>query len=367
MLPKVTINEFKKVVQYNYDNNIPRAVLGLGGPGIGKSEAIHQLAEANNIKYVDLRLLLFSETDLKGLPYFTKDGLNTSWLPNDFLPKEDRDGERGILLIEELTSAPKKVQAACYQLILDRKIGNYTLPDGWIIVALGNRQEDMGVYVQIPAPLANRFEIYECVCDIDDWRYSYAIPHGIHPSIVSYLSSVPNQLFGFNYEDPEMTFASPRSWKAISDILNSYKGEVRLDSPDFTILRKKIEANIGVETAAGFINYMVNNIDLSFINDVLAGKDAPVPTSSDMKYITISNLVSRLNFLSGADHKTVEDNKKVLTSVINYFMKFTPEFIVYGLKSLIALNPQEVKRFMFSFSDSTGVSAFVKNNMYLFS
>lgn len=367
MLPKVTINEFKKVVQFNYDNNISRAVLGLGGPGIGKSEAIHQLAKENNIKYVDLRLLLFSETDLKGLPYFTEDKLHTSWLPNDFLPNAERDGERGILLIEELTSASKKVQAACYQLILDRKIGNYTLPDGWMIVALGNRQEDMGVYVQIPAPLANRFEIYECVCEIDDWRYSYAIPHGVNPSVVSYLSSVPNQLFGFNYEDPQMSFASPRSWKAVSDLLNSYKGEIRSDSSDFAILRKKIEANISVETAAGFITYVVNNTDLSFINDVLAGKDAPVPSTSDMKYIVIANLVSKLSMLGGADSAVFESNKKLITNIVSYIMKFTPEFIVYGLKSIIALNPAEVKKFMFKSLDSAGVTKFIQENMYLFS
>ena len=157
----INIEQFEKIVEFNIDNNIKRAILGLGASGIGKSAVIKQITERKNMGLIDLRLLLYTETDLKGIPFPNEDKTRTKWLPNDILPNVERDGERGILLVEELTSAPKRVQAAAYQLIQDRKLGEYILPEGWFIVALGNREDDNGVFVQMPSPLANRFEIHE--------------------------------------------------------------------------------------------------------------------------------------------------------------------------------------------------------------
>ena len=151
----INIEQFEKIVEFNIDNNIKRAILGLGSSGIGKSAVIKQITERKNMGLIDLRLLLYTETDLKGIPFPNEDKTRTKWLPNDILPNVERDGERGILLVEELTSAPKRVQAAAYQLIQDRRLGEYILPEGWFIVALGNREDDNGVFVQMPSPLAN--------------------------------------------------------------------------------------------------------------------------------------------------------------------------------------------------------------------
>ena len=119
----INIEQFEKIVEFNIDNNIKRAILGLGPSGIGKSAVIKQITQKKNMGLIDLRLLLYTETDLKGIPFPNKEENRTCWLPNDILPDENRDGKRGILLIEELTSAPKRVQAAAYQLIQDRKLG----------------------------------------------------------------------------------------------------------------------------------------------------------------------------------------------------------------------------------------------------
>ena len=203
----INIEQFEKIVEFNIDNNIKRAILGLGSSGIGKSAVIKQITERKNMGLIDLRLLLYTETDLKGIPFPNEDKTRTKWLPNDILPNVERDGERGILLVEELTSAPKRVQAAAYQLIQDRRLGEYILPEGWFIVALGNREDDNGVFVQMPSPLANRFEIHDIGYDLDIWKKNFAYKTGVNPFVISYLNFKPGALHNFVPDSTSMIFA----------------------------------------------------------------------------------------------------------------------------------------------------------------
>ena len=214
----INIEQFEKIVEFNIDNNIKRAILGLGASGIGKSAVIKQITERKNMGLIDLRLLLYTETDLKGIPFPNEDKTRTKWLPNDILPNVERDGERGILLVEELTSAPKRVQAAAYQLIQDRKLGEYILPEGWFIVALGNREDDNGVFVQMPSPLANRFEIHDIGYDLDIWKKNFAYKNGINSFVISYLNFKPGALHNFVPETSEKSLRkgvkpSGKRWK----------------------------------------------------------------------------------------------------------------------------------------------------------
>ena len=122
-----------------------------GAPGIGKSSIVKQIAQSNEIDFIDLRLALMDPTDLKGIPFYDKESHTALWAPPAFLPKS---GE-GILFLDELNSAAPSVQASAYQLILDRRVGEYELPDGWAIVAAGNRESDRGVTYRMPSPLAH--------------------------------------------------------------------------------------------------------------------------------------------------------------------------------------------------------------------
>ena len=87
----INIEQFEKIVEFNIDNNIKRAILGLGPSGIGKSAVIKQITQKKNMGLIDLRLLLYTETDLKGIPFPNKEENRTCWLPNDILPDENRD------------------------------------------------------------------------------------------------------------------------------------------------------------------------------------------------------------------------------------------------------------------------------------
>ena len=148
----INIEQFEKIVEFNIDNNIKRAILGLGPSGIGKSAVIKQITQKKNMGLIDLRLLLYTETDLKGIPFPNKEENRTCWLTNDILPDENRDGKRGILLIEELTSAPKRVQAAAYQLIQDRKLGTIVGTNSYgkgTVQSVYPNLEDEGIKVTI--------------------------------------------------------------------------------------------------------------------------------------------------------------------------------------------------------------------------
>ena len=154
------------------DSKIPSFLWG--PPGIGKSSIVKQISTAKSLQFIDLRLSLMDPTDLKGIPFYDKHEHHSVWAPPSFLPKS---GE-GILFLDELNSAPPAVQASAYQLILDRQVGEYKLPDGWAIVAAGNRETDRGVVYKMPTPLANRFVHLEMEVDVNDWK-DWAFSTGI--------------------------------------------------------------------------------------------------------------------------------------------------------------------------------------------
>ena len=130
-----------------------------GAPGVGKSQIISQIAARHNAPLIDIRLSQMEPSDLRGIPF--RDGDRVEWAIPSMLPNEKTHGANGILFLDEITSAPPSVSAAAYQLILDRKLGDYEVPKGWAIFAAGNRQGDRGVTYTMPAPLANRFSHFD--------------------------------------------------------------------------------------------------------------------------------------------------------------------------------------------------------------
>ena len=114
-----------------------------GPPGVGKSQLVAQVAEAHDAAIVDVRLSQMEPSDLRGIPF--KNDAKVEWAVPAMLPDVSVHGAEGILFIDEITAAPPSVSAAAYQLILDRRLGEYRVPEHWAIVAAGNRQGDRGV------------------------------------------------------------------------------------------------------------------------------------------------------------------------------------------------------------------------------
>ncbi len=186
-----------------------------GPPGAGKSSVVRQIAEAEQLPVIDIRASLLDPTDLRGIPAVV-DG-RAVWAPPSFLPR-DGAAAGGILFFDELSAAPPLVQASLYQLVLDRRVGEYQLPDGWRIIAAGNRQEDRSVVFRMPAALANRFIHLDFEVDYDDWR-AWAITRGIEPLVISFLG-LRRELLS-QKPDGARAFATPRSWEITSDAIRA--------------------------------------------------------------------------------------------------------------------------------------------------
>jgi hypothetical protein len=177
-----------------------------GPPGVGKSQIIAGIAERHGAPLIDLRLSQMEPTDLRGIPF--RKGDNVEWSVPAMLPDASRHGPAGILFLDEINAAPPTVSAAAYQLILDRRLGEYVIPDGWAIFAAGNRQGDRGVTYAMPAPLANRFTHYDVEANLDDW-IAWALNHGIDARILGFLRFRPDLLFNYDAAHNPVAFPSP--------------------------------------------------------------------------------------------------------------------------------------------------------------
>src|SRR5258708_3237741 len=255
-----------------------------GGPGIGKSAVIRELAEALKVTLQDVRALLLDPVDLRGLPFLRSDG-RSKWATPDFLPK---DGE-GILFLDELNAASAMVQAACYQLVLDRKLGEYTLPEGWAIIAAGNREADRAVTTRMPTPLRNRFTHVNFEVDVQEWC-EWAIQADICAEVIAFIRFKPDLLSAFDRD--ANAFPSPRSWEFVSRILKS--------APSREIEHELFAGTIGDGAATDFSAFLRTFRDLPNIDAILLNPHRePVPDNAAAQYAVASALAhysSETNF-----------------------------------------------------------------------
>jgi hypothetical protein len=251
-----------------------------GAPGVGKSSIVAQTAKAFDLEFIDVRLSQLAPTDLRGLPV-PENGVS-KWYPPEFLPT----GGKGILFLDELNMAPPTMQGMAQQLILDRKVGSYTLPDGWFIWAAGNRKEDRASVFDMPAPLANRFLHLEVEPDLESFKL-YGFTAGIHEHILAFLAFRPQLLHALDSKHP--AWPSPRSWEMASKLLNA-----GLD----------ISAVVGAGAAAEFAAFIQVYDMLPALDPILEGraKDMAFPEEPSSRYATVIGLTMRAENAQQAFH-----------------------------------------------------------------
>jgi len=262
-----------------------------GPPGVGKSQIIAQVATKHDVPLIDIRLSQMEPSDLRGIP-FRNDEI-VEWAIPAMLPDADRHGTEGILFLDEITSAPPSVSAAAYQLILDRKLGQYEVPDGWAIFAAGNRQGDRGVTYTMPAPLANRFSHFDFEINLDDW-VAWAYQNGIDDRIIAFVRFRPELLFDFDPAHNPVAFPSPRSWEFAHRALQKFENNPELRLGGF-------QACVG--PAAGIeLNAFITNLDqLPDIDAIIRGEDVKAPSEIDLQYAVASSLVGRAIRAKGSE------------------------------------------------------------------
>jgi MoxR-like ATPase len=254
-----------------------------GPPGVGKSDMVREVAEKHNLPVIDIRLSQMEPSDLRGIPFRTNGRVD--WAIPSLLPSAERHGVEGILFLDEITSAPPTVSAAAYQLILDRRLGEYQVPDGWAIFAAGNRQGDRGVTYSMPAPLANRFSHFEVETHLDDW-VAWAYRNSIDERVIAFLRFRPELLFDFDPAHNPVAFPSPRSWEFAHRALQKFDNHPQL-------LQGTLQACVG--PAAGVeLHAFVSSLDkMPDLDAILAGESVPTPEEIDLQYAVAAALVGR--------------------------------------------------------------------------
>jgi hypothetical protein len=197
-----------------------RPVFLWGPPGIGKSELVADICEELGGRLYDLRLALMDPSDLKGVLYYNTEKHTATWSAPPDLPSKEEAANYPIvvLFLDEMNSAPPATQAAAYQLVLNRRVGTYELPDNVVVVAAGNRDTDRGVVYRMPAPLANRFIHLTLRTDFETWQ-NWAVMNQVHPDVVGYITANKVDLFNFDPKSSGQSFATPRSWSFVSELL----------------------------------------------------------------------------------------------------------------------------------------------------
>ena len=342
-LPAITIGDFVNIVKLQLNEGNYRPLFGLGKGGIGKSESIGELTKELGIGYIDIRLLLYSESDLKGIPYPNAEHIKTIWLQNNILPTKERDGERGILVLDEITSATKSVRTAAYQLLNERKLGEYKLPDKWLIVCLGNGEEDGGDYQGMEGNFANRCSVYNIIPHLETFK-EWAIAKKLNPLVLAYVTFKPSDLHSYNPEaENEILFASPRSWKAISDILNANEF-----NEDDRILTYRILANVGQRVGYQFISFCKYKNSTIDPEKILKEGDMTTSDKHEIINITIQSIVKllkdRMDMEVQARNEISEETIKWISNGLKWMMQLKTEFAVVGIKDLIRSNPDLLRK-----------------------
>jgi hypothetical protein len=280
--PSISATQLYTALELLLQSDMP--VFIHGSPGIGKSYIVADLAKKNNLELIDVRLSQMDPVDLRGVPSIKED--QTVWMPPVFFPK-DKESE-GILFLDELNSAPPSVQAAIYQLVLDRKMGEYELPKKWRIICAGNKISDRGVVFKLPTPLANRMVHLPLEAHFDDFKL-FAINEGLHRFIIGFLSFRPDLLSTEPVveDDSNPAFATPRSYHMLSNILKQ--------SEDIKALSSIIHGTIGYGAGIEFVSYVKVYEDIPDVEAILSGHFPTLSTEPALLYALVSALVEYYN------------------------------------------------------------------------
>lgn len=320
----VTSAQARKSILRAFD--VKRPLFLWGPPGIGKSELVEGITRELGGYMIDLRLGQMEPTDIRGIPFYNKELGKMDWAAPIDLPDEELASQYPlvVLFMDEMNSAAPSVQAAAYQLILNRRIGKYRLPDNVVMVAAGNRESDKGVTYRMPTPLANRFIHQEMKVDFASWQ-EWAVTNAIHKDVVGYLTFAKQDLYDFDAKSSSRSFATPRSWSFVSQLLE--------DSTDEDTLTNLIAGTVGEGLAVKFMQHRKVAARMPRPEDILSGKvkDLDIKEVSAMYSLVISMCYE----LKAAVENKVDDKQfhDMADNFLGYMMKnFETELTVMGAR-----------------------------------
>ena len=303
------------------------SVMLWGPPGVGKSQAVRQIADkvgrkcGKKVSVTDVRLLLFNPIDLRGIPTANADKTLAVWLKPQIFQMDPGDDVINFLFLDELSAAPQSVQAAAYQITLDRVVGEHRLPDNCIVLAAGNRTTDKSVAFKMPKALANRLMHIEVDVSCASWQ-KWAVGAGINEKVTGFLAFKQDYLMKFDASSEDLAFPTPRSWEMVSNILNGV-------SDDVDEMYPLIAGVIGTGAAVEFRTWSHVFAELPSIEDIFDGRDVKLPANSDAMYALTSSMVAYAR-----QHR---DEIERITNSIRYAGKMPPDFSAVLMKDYMYL------------------------------
>lgn len=289
-IPPISISAAKAALIEQFADPVlrRRASMLWGTRGVGKSSIVQQIARHFSVPLVDLRLTTIEPVDIRGAIFADDKLAKTVWFPPEFLPNPDQP--QGILFLDELTAADQRLQISAYSLILDRRVGNYALPDGWQIVAAGNASFHGAVSHDMGTALADRMFHFNVQTTIDAFL-AHALESNFAPEVMAYLRVRPDKL-----DDTEAQLAadhligaSPRGWEDISNVMTSGVSE--------TAKRAFVQGRIGAANAAEFFGVLRDIQSAADVTKLLTAKpgaetSALLPKSLDGLYGLVYGLIA---------------------------------------------------------------------------
>ena len=312
-----------------------------GARQVGKSTLVRDFALAEGLALREINL--YRNLDL--IPAFRS--LDPKRICQEISDRISSDvtAPGGILFLDEISAAPPSVQAAAYQICLDKRVGEHVLPKNTIVICAGNRTSDKAVAYQMPKPLANRLTHFEMVADLDSWK-EWAYKEGIDPNIIGFITWRPDYLNKFDPSTDDVAFPTPRSW----ELVNSYM------KIDFDTMFDAISGTVGLETATEFKVFMNFNHKIPQFEDIKAGTaDKPNEKDAGLMYALASHIISNVI----AEHKDLKEKEK--DNIFSYITSFKhDEYIVLIMQDIIKnckeiipylLNNKEIRKFIKNVSD----------------
>lgn len=273
----MTVSKIKAELIDNYKVGLASFVWG--SPGTGKSDLINQLARALNVGLVDVRVAGKDPVDMSGLPSIA-DG-KSIWNIPSMLPDAARDGEYGILFLDELTSAVPAMQTVAYQLVLEGKCGDYTLPKGWQVIAAGNYATDRAVVYRQSSALAGRFGHYDLIVDVEEW-IDWGISANIAEELLAFIKYRPTILHAMDTD--KRASPTPRLWEFVNR-------HIPFMTPDNEY--NKVAAFVGEAAAIEFNHFMKIVRSLPTFDEIVQNPSGAKTSTDPATNYTIASLLMK--------------------------------------------------------------------------
>ncbi|WP_088226826.1 ATP-binding protein [Desulfosporosinus sp. FKB] len=314
--------------------SIGEVPLIVGESGIGKTALAKEIAKENNWSLIVINGNLLKEGEIGGLPTIesytgVKDDhekKTTVYAVHHKLREIDEEiaqGKTVLLFIDEINRCEHTVQQELMNLILNREINGYELPEGVKILAAMNPSSKYGSdfdyqVVDMDAAQENRFVWLNMEPDYNQW-IDWALEAGIEQKVIEFISTFPDYLHKVNEDDIR---ATPRSYERISGIFKIYKESK--DSIPRSVFLNVIRGNVGKLIAEEFVTFIESDYSsLISFKDVFSGDSLSEIIIEKIKkeshirlYLTAKNIL-----------KTLESNMKSHDSNSTYYIERFIEFL----------------------------------------